>query len=396
MSMNAATAVVAAAPKYLKSAVEKIQELGLSLVEPDSSLVAPHLSPRAELDETRALVIGRTLTYQAVFNDMADKNISAMTFGTRFEDITESFNTIVDDMKRMVGQAERNGVSVGERFGNLYMKVSRGDVAYRFNRVQSVFKDVMKDSLEQAVREEKILAAYVDYRGALKEASVLTFDLMKLAEDRWNADKAETIKANDAVVAAAAAAEPAERARLELARDEAKLKEDASEARWQSTKRISENLETGYNVTDVTFKRLEQITHTKREVVDEGNAFFSTNQIVFTALKVTVTDYIGLHEATQAVNSMKEGRAKAINAIAESGDKLLEAATNAAYISTDNATTAAMKNLIDKTVAWQIRQKEVVAAGRKLSSENTAQMAKDAEEGRQKLIALSSAVPATV
>lgn len=391
--MNAAVSVVANAPKYMNSAIEKIKELGLSLVEPDSSLVAPLVSKLAELDNTKALVIGRTLTYQGVFAEMADKNISAMTYGSRFEEITESFNSIVDDMKRMVGQAERNGVSLGERFGNLYMKVSRGDVAYRFDKVQSVFKDVMKDSLDQARREEKILSAYVDYRGALKEASVLTFDLMKLAEDQWNVAKDATVKANDAVVAAASA-EPAERARLELARDEAKLAEDAAEARWQSTKRISENLETSYNVADMTFKRLEQIIRSKNEVVDEGNAFFSTNQIVFTALKVTVTGYIGLHEATQSVNAMKEGRAKAINAIADSGDKLLESATTAAYTSTDNATAAAMKNLIEKTVAWQVREKELIAAARKQSAENTAQIAKDAEEGRQRLIAASAEVAA--
>jgi hypothetical protein len=387
--MNAAAAVVAIAPKYMNSAIEKIKELGLSLVEPDSSLVAPLVSKLAELDNTKALVIGRTLTYQGVFAEMADKNISAITYGSRFEEITEAFNSIVDDMKRMVGQAERNGVSFSERFGNLYMKVSRGDVAHRFDKVQSVFKDVMKDGLEQARREEKILAAYVDYRGALKEASVLTFDLMKIAEEQWNAAKAETVQANDAVVAAASA-EPGERARLELTRDEAKLSEDAAEARWQSTKRISENLETSYNIGDMTFKRLEQIIRSKNEVVDEGNAFFSTNQIVFTALKVTVTGYIGLHEATQSVNAMKEGRAKAINAIADSGDKLLEAATTAAYTSTDNATAAAMKNLIEKTVSWQVREKELIAAARKQSSENTAQIAKDAEEGRQRLIAASS------
>jgi hypothetical protein len=197
------------------------------------------------------------------------------------------------------------------------------------------------------------------------------------------------MKANDAVVGAASVA-PGERARLELARDEAKLAEDAAEARWQSTKRISENLETSYNVADMTFKRLEQIIRSKNEVVDEGNAFFSTNQIVFTALKVTVTGYIGLHEATQSVNAMKEGRAKAINAIADSGDKLLEAATTAAYTSTDNATAAAMKNLIEKTVSWQVREKELIAAARKQSSENTAQIAKDAEEGRQRLINASA------
>lgn len=380
-----AAAVVASAPKYLSTAIEKLKSLSLSVPEPDSSLIGPLMTKLSELDETKAVVIARTLAYQDVFNTLASKEISEMTFGQRYEDIAQNFDSIVDDMKRLVGQAERGSVSIGDRVGNIYMKISRGDVAYRFDDSQKTFTQVMKDSLDQATREKRILEAYIDYRDALKDAEVLTYDLMKIGEERFKVAEAAATEANAKVVAAAEA-DPAERARLELARNEADRVRSAAEARWQSAKRFSENLSTSYNLADMTFKRLEQITNLKQEAVDEGNSFFTTNKIVFTALKVTMTGFVGLHEATQTINSMKAGRAKAIEAVASVGDKLLEDATKAAYLSVDDGTVNAMKALIGSTTAWQAKQKQLQKDLREQSARNTDQIAKDAEAGRQAII----------
>lgn len=384
--MTTATAVVASAPKFLSSAIAKLKGLSLAVVEPDSSVLGPLLTKLSELDETKTLVIGRTLAYQDVFNTLASKEISEMTFGERYNEITQNFDSIVDDMKRLVGQAERGSVSIGDRFGNIYMKISRGDVAYRFDASQKTFSQVMKDSLDQAEREKRVLEAYVDYRGALKEAEVLTYDLMKLGEERLKEAEAAAAEANAKVVAAAGA-DPSERARLELARDEAVRLQSAADARWQSAKRFSENLSTSYNLADMTFKRLEQITNLKTEAVDEGNSFFTTNKIVFTALKVTMTGFIGLHEATQTINSMKAGRAKAIEAVANVGDKLLEDATKAAYLTVDDGTVTAMKALITSTTQWQIKQRQLRKEMSDKSAENTAILVKESEDGRQAMIA---------
>lgn len=388
MTTAVATAVTSA-PKYLSAAIGKLKELSLAVAEPDSSIIAPLMTKLSELDETKAVMIGRTLAYQDVFNTLASKEISEMTFGQRYDDIAQNFDSIVDDMKRLVGQAERGSLSIGDRFGNIVMKIRRGDVAYRFDESQKTFSQVMKDSLQQAVREKRILEAYVDYRGALKEAEVLTYDLMKIAEERWKEAEAVAAEAN-AKVLAAADAEPGERARLELARDEAVRLQSEAEARWQSTKRFSENLSTSYNLADMTFKRLEQITNLKQEAVDEGNSFFTTNKIVFTALKVTMTGFIGLHEATQTINNMKAGRAKAIEAVANVGDKLLEEATKAAYLSVDEGTVGAMKALINSTTSWQSKQKQLQKELREQSARNAEQIAKDAEAGRQAIIAAAA------
>ncbi|NTF17887.1 hypothetical protein G6L37_05690 [Agrobacterium rubi] len=381
-------AVVAPAPKFA-SAILKLKELGLSVGEPDSSIIAPLMTSLAEIDDAKAFVVSRTLAHQDVFSAMVSKEVSQMTIGDRQSEIAANFKSIINDMKSMVGQAERGSPSVGERFGNIYMKITRGDVAYRFDLNEKTFKEVIKDSLAQIEREKKVLDAYLDYRGALKEAEVLIYDLMKIAAEQLEAAKQVTSDANAAVIAAAAA-DPAERAKLELARDDAQRLQTAAEGRWQSAKRQSENLSSSYNIADMTFKRLEQITNIKQEGANEASAFFSTNKIVFAALKVTMTGFLGLHELTQSINEMKSGRADAIEALASVGDKLLQDATTTAYTSTDDGTVAAMKTLISATENWTITQKKLAEEARIKSTENTAMIAKDAEATRQAIIAASA------
>lgn len=387
--MTTAAAVFASAPKYLTAAISKLKDLGLSVGEPDSSIIAPLMTSLAEIDETKALVVGRTLAYQDVFSAMASKEISQMTIGDRQSEIAGNFKSIIADMKGMVGQAERGSPSVGERFGNIYMKITRGDVAYRFDLNEKTFKEVIKDSLDQIAREKKVLEAYVDYRGALKEAEVLVYELMKTAAEQLEAAKKVTAEANAAVVAAADS-DPGERAKLELARDDAQRLQTAAESRWQSAKRQSENLSSSYNIADMTFKRLEQITNIKQEGANEASAFFSTNKIVFAALKVTMTGFLGLHELTQSINAMKSGRADAIEALASVGDKLLQDATTTAYTSVDDGTVASMKTLIAATENWTVTQRKLAEEARAKSTENTAIIAKDAEAARQAIIAAAA------
>jgi hypothetical protein len=387
--MTTAAAVVSSAPKYLTAAIGKLKELNISVGEPDSSIIAPLLASLAEIDETKALIVGRTLAYQDVFSAMVSKEISEMSVGDRQAELAATFKSIIADMKAMVSQAERGSLSIGDRIGNIYMKVTRGDVAYRFDANANIFKVVIKDSLDQIAREKKILEAYVDYRGALKEAELLVYELMQVAAEQVDAAKKKAEEANAAVVAAAAS-DPAERARLELGRDDAQRMLTAADARWQSAKRQAENLSASYNITDMTFKRCEQITNLKQEGANEASAFYSTNKIVFAALKVTMTGLIGLHELTQSINNMKAGRAAAIEAIATVGTKLLEDATTAAYTSVDDGTVASMKTLIAETERFAVSQVQRVADARAKSTENTSIIAKDAEAARQAIIAVAA------
>ena len=68
-----------------------------------------------------------------------------------------------------------------ERATNVWMKISRGDVADRFDKVRAIYLDVTKDTKGQIDREHAILEAYRDYRGALKQSEVLALEVLKVA-----------------------------------------------------------------------------------------------------------------------------------------------------------------------------------------------------------------------
>src|SRR3712207_9265753 len=95
------------------------------------------------------------------------------------------------------------------------MKVSRGDIADRFDEIKDIYVEVTRSTRDQIEREQKILDAYRDFRGALKQAEVLALEVLRTAEERLNAAKAELQKASDAV-ANFSGSDPADRARLVL------------------------------------------------------------------------------------------------------------------------------------------------------------------------------------
>ena len=69
----------------------------------------------------------------------------------------------------MVKQVEDGKINTLERLQNIWMKVTRGDVATRFDKIKRVYLDVAQDSRDQVEREHIIANAYQDFRGAVKE-----------------------------------------------------------------------------------------------------------------------------------------------------------------------------------------------------------------------------------
>ena len=127
-------------------------------------------------------------------------------------------------------------------------------------------------------------------------------------------------------VAGFAGTEPAERAKLELARDEELRRTQDEEKRYQIAKDLSDNMTIGYNTSEVIMARLMQLTSTKERVYSQAVSFFSTNDSVLTALKASFTGMFGLHESTKTLDAMKEGMSKSLEDLAKVGDKVQEAA----------------------------------------------------------------------
>jgi hypothetical protein len=330
--------------------------------------------------------IARTLAQASTFNEVVREQVQAMEIGNRYEQITEAFNSIRDDAKAMVEQVEDGKIDTFERVANVWMKVTRGDIASRFDKIKETYLDVTDSTQDQIQREQRILDAYQDFRGAMKQSEVLALEVLKKAEGQLDAAKAEVDKAM-AAIDAYAGDEPAERARLEMARDERVRDLQDVEKRYQIAKDLSDNLTVSYNTSDVVMTRLLQTTNAKERLYQQAISFFTTNETVLTALTASFTGMFGLGETTATVNAMKEGVSQSLEVLAEIGGKVQEAAVRAGYGPTIRAES--VKKLVESVVSYQTHSREIIEQMRKESTRNAEEIREAVEDGKQRMARLA-------
>ncbi len=386
--------VVKTPMQYLDQATNALREIGIIPPKAEEAPINGLLQRISDLDQDRIAIIARTLGQTSVFNEVVREQVQAVEIGERYRQITEAFNSIRDDSKAMVDQLDDARIDLWERVNNMWMKVSRGDIADRFDQIRDTYLDVTRSTKDQIDREIIILDAYRDFRGALKQAEVMALEVLRFAEGKLEAARAELKKASD-LVANFQGTEPAERARLELIRDEHLRRTQDEEKRYQIAKDLSDNLTISYNTSEVIMARLMQTTNAKERVYAQAVSFFSTNESVLTALKASFTGMFGLHESTQTLNAMKEGVSKSLEVLAEIGDQVGEAAVRAGYGPTIRAD--AVKKLVDSVITFQERSLEIVTEMRQLSTKNSAEIRDAVEEGKRRiarLVAEGQALPA--
>ena len=397
MTDQVTTATTASAPnmpvmtekplQYLDKAVNAIRDLGIWPEQQAEAPITSLLAQITELDETRVILIGRTLSQASAFNEVVREQVAAMKIGERYEDITKGFDSIRDDAKGMVDQLEDNKIDLFERASNVWMKVSRGDIASRFNKIRDTYLEVTSDTKDQIDREHTILEAYRDFRGALKQSEVMALEVLQTAEGRLR-EKKDILQKSADELAAYAGDVPADRARLEMARDERLREMQNEEKRYQIAKDLSDNLTISYNTSEVVMARLMQTTNAKERVYQQSISFFSTNETVLTALSASFTGMFGLHESTETLNAMKEGMSKSLETLSEIGDKVQEEAIKAGYGPTVRAD--AVKKLVDSVVNFQEKSRGIINEMRVASTKNSAEIRDAVEDGKKRLATLAA------
>ncbi|WP_176762599.1 cell surface protein [Pelagibacterium luteolum] len=374
--------------QYLDRAVGAIKTLGLwPEGEPQDAPITGLLSEITHLDDTKVVLIGRVLTQASAFNEVVRTQVAAMNIGERYEDITKSFNSIRDDAKGMVDQLDDGKLDVFERASNVWMKLSRGDIAARFDKIRATYLDVSKDTKDQIDREHTILEAYRDFRGALKQAEVMALEVLELAHAQLEQRKVD-LKAESDKLAAFAEGTPADRARLEMARDEKLRDLQNEERRYQIAKDLSDNLTISYSTSEVIMARLMQTTNAKERVYQQSISFFSTNETVLTALSASFTGLFGLHESTETLNAMKEGMSKSLETLSDIGGQVQEEALKAGYGPTIRAD--AVKKLVDSVVSFQEHSYTIIAEMRDQATKNSAEIRDAVEDGKKRLATLAA------
>ena len=372
--------------KYLDKAMGKLRDLGLMPTNTEPAPIVALLNQISEIHEEKVLAIARTLNQASVFNDIVREQVGSMRIGERYETITNAFNTIRDDAKGMVDQLQDGTIDSWERLQNIWMKISRGDIASRFDKIKSTYLDVAKDTRQQVERERVILGAYGDFRGALKESEVMALEVLKGAEARIEEAKGRLAAALEALKAAPES-DRIGRSRLELARDERLRDLQDEERRYQIAKDLADNLTVSYNTSEVVMARLAQTTSAKERVYAQAVSFFSTNEVVLTALTASFTGMFGLHEGTQTVEAMKKGVGQSLDVLADIGGKVQEAAVKAGYGPTVRAES--VKRLVDSVVAWQTKSHEIIEEMRRQSTQNANEIREAVEDGKRKLARLA-------
>ncbi|MBN9311120.1 MAG: cell surface protein, partial [Devosia sp.] len=210
-----ATEVMDKPLQYLDRAMGAIKQLGIWPEQAGEQPITGLLNEITDLDENKVILIGRTLTQASAFNEVVRSQVAAMNIGERYNDITNAFNSIRDDAKGLVDQLDDGKLDLMERVSNVWMKVSRGDIATRFDKIRNTYLDVSKETKNQVDREHTILEAYRDFRGALKQAEVMALELLDVATRKLDEKKATLTAASDAL-AAFKDGTPADRAKLEM------------------------------------------------------------------------------------------------------------------------------------------------------------------------------------
>ncbi|MGD8956038.1 MAG: flagellar export protein FliJ [Chromatiaceae bacterium] len=374
--------------QYLDKAMNRLHDMGLVPTgnDDEAAPIMALLNLISDLDQDRVAAIARTLDKSSLFNDVVREQVQAMEIGERYEEITDSFNSIREDAKKMVEQIEDGHLDTFERVSNVWMKVTRGDIASRFEKIKDTYLDVTSSTNDQIQRENKILEAYQDFRGALKESEVLALEVLNQAQAHIDTAKQALAEAMQ-TVESYGGDDMAERARLEMARDEKVRRLQMEDKRYQIAKDLSDNLTVGYNTSEVIMARLLQTTTAKERVYAQAVSFFGTNEVVLTALSASFTGLFGLHEGTETIEAMKEGVSKSLEDLADIGGKVQDAAIKAGYGPTVRAES--VKKLVDSVVNWQTRSHEIIAEMRQLATRNANEIRDAVEDGKRQLARLA-------
>lgn len=366
---------------YTTQAIQKLQKLGIVREpEPDAPVLAL-LDAIADLDSNRVTAIGRTLQQQSAFNAVVRDNIASMDVANRQAGIVAAFDSIREDATKMVGWLDDGKMDVVERIKSGWMTLRRGSIPDRFNEIKTTYLEVAKASNDQIAREKAILDAYQDFRFGLKEAHVDAMSLLQTAEAKID-ERRQALQQAQAATETTEEIDGAERSRLELVRDEALRAMQKEDERYQIVKDLTDNLLIAYNSAEAVFARLQQTNAIKERVYRQSVTFFSTNEVVFTALSASMTSLQGLDESTKTLEAMKEGINKGLETIATHGNKQLEDGLRAGYGATIKADS--VRSLVNAIVTFQESSYKMIDELRAEATNNANELAAAVEDGKRR------------
>ncbi|MCV9964011.1 cell surface protein [Pararhizobium sp. BT-229] len=375
--------VVAITGSRLQKAIDRIKDLKLTLTIPEAQPIAKVIERIEDVDPAKAVVIARTLSAMQAFDALVSEKLEGSDYSDRFNVVTVGFNSIIEDSKRQVLQEERGGAGFAERVGNVYMKLTRGDVADRFVKIENVYRDVIDESGKTLDLQRGILEAYVDARASLKEGEIAACEIFEQIEKQTESAKAKVDELNVKVQNAPADMSAPDRGRLELERDDAVNEARRQDDRYQIAKDLAEMLTVAYSVTETIFGRYNQAHKVLDRLHQKAVIFFDTQRPVMTAMKATYTGLMHVNEMSKTQTAMQDGLNNSLETLASLGSKVLIDGVRVAHGPSIKASS--VKMLVDATVSFQEEVGTIVRESRELATVEAATIRKDVEDGKQRV-----------
>ncbi|TSJ92360.1 merozoite surface protein 3b [Gilliamella apicola] len=366
---------------YIDRAVQLLNKIGIIIKPQADAPILKLLDNVAEIDKNRVIAIARTLQQQSAFNQVVREQIDGVEVSQRYTKIVNHFDSIRTDMEKMLGWLDDGRLDFFERIKIGWMKLQRGSIPDRFNLIKKTYLQVSQETGKQIEREHIILNAYQDFRFGLKQAQITAEELVQMATARLEECK-DKLSLAIADVDNFEEDDHVTKARLELIRDEALRNVQQEDSRYQIILDLANNLTVSYNSAEAVFARIQQTTSVKERVYQQSVSFFSTNEIVFTALSASITSLTGLSESTKTLEAMKDGMNKGIESIASAGNKQLEESLRAGYSSTIKADS--LRALVDAIVNYQESSQQLIAELRNESIDNAKEIDRIVEDGKQR------------
>lgn len=379
-SQNAATRDTRSMRKYLDRAMDVLKQYGGNAATAPQELIGL-LEEVRYLNEDKVLAIADVIQHMSSFNALVRENVQEIKIGNRYMEITQLFDSVREDSKRLINQLDDGKISGTEKLANWWMTMRRGTPSDRFESIVETYSEVAKDTKDALNREEAIMEGYIDFRFALKEAEVLARELLDSHGPILEAAK-QALADSQTALDQYEGTDQGGASQLELRRDEARRTYEKEDETYQLLKDIAENLEIGYDVGETLITKLKQTHDVKERVYRRAVTFFTTNEHVFTILGTVYTSQHGLHEVTQATEAMKDGVNRGLEDVADLGRELERAALKAGYGSTINPES--VQKLVDAISGFQIESLEMIATLRKESDESTKAIRKAVENGKKK------------
>ncbi|MDF0730405.1 merozoite surface protein 3b [Pseudomonas entomophila] len=372
--------------QYLERALDGLRKLGITFGQPaQQAPVMVLLDKVAHYDNNRVTGIAAVLQQATVFNQTVREQIAGMDISNRYLDVTESFTSIREDAAAMASWMDDGRLDTLERLKLAWMNMRRGSIPSRFADIRKHYLDVCKAASDQITRESLILESYMDFRLAMKTAEVDAQEVLASASLALQ-QRTQALDAANAKVATPEALEPAQRAALELARDEAVRALQSEDKSYQIIKDIADDLRVGYNTAEMVFARISQVHVVKERQYQRMVSFFSTNEVVLTSLAVSFTANQGMAEATHTLNATTDGISKGLEALGEIGNQQLGAAVKASYGSTIRVDS--VRALAQATLDFQNDMKGLTDTYRAESTKAAQEIASAVEDAKRAFSAL--------